>query len=78
MPEAMKEKTILLKRVNEAIESDKTSYENKKLLSEFKILLENSELKPLSSDHDKKEYLNNSLTVAKLIEIIIRIFTGSG
>lgn len=74
----MKEKTILLKRVNEAIESDKTSYENKKLLSEFKILLENSELKPLSSDHDKKEYLNNSLTVAKLIEIIIRIFTGSG
>lgn len=74
----MLEKNQLIEQIDEAIKRDSTSSKDKELLKKLKTLLEESEIKPLKKARDKKEYLDISLIIAKIVEILLRIFGGSG
>lgn len=66
----MIEKKILLQKIDEAIKSDKTSSENKKLLIGIKS--------ELSTTKDKSKYWDLAVKLANIVGSLAKIFTSSG
>lgn len=65
----MKEKDIIIKKVDEAIKDEATSAENKELLKEIKA--------QLISAKGKNEYIDIVLKIANIIGTFAKLFIGS-
>ena len=68
MIKAMKEKKQLLKRIEAAVQNEKTAPDNKELLKELKSELEKAET--------KSQYWDIAVKIANIIGTVAKIFSG--